>query len=384
MQRTLDIITRLIAFDTTSDRSNLALIHFVRDLLAEHGIQASVLSNAEGDKASLLATIGPAVAGGVVLSGHTDTVPVSGQNWSHDPYQATLKEGRLYGRGSVDMKGFIGLCLAMVPDFLDAPLKRPLHLAFSYDEESTCLGCLPLIDHMRDTLPDVAAVIIGEPTEGRVVSAHKGVHAWRTEVTGVPAHSSRPDLGVSATFYAARIISELERTANDLRTQASRGELFEPPYSTLHVSTIQGGNATNIIAKDARLHWELRNLPGDTPDAVRARVDDFTARLALEMQEHSPECTIQTLEDYASVPALTPEPDGKAETLAFALTGQRERCGVGFCSEAGWFQDRGFSTVVCGPGSIAQAHKADEYIDIAELERYREFLIRLTRHQCTD
>lgn len=384
MQHTLDILTRLIAFDTTSDRSNLALIHFVRDLLAEHGIQATVLPNAEGDKASLLATIGPPVAGGVVLSGHTDTVPVTGQTWSQDPYQATLKEGRLYGRGSVDMKGFIALCLAMVPQFLASPLKRPIHLAFSYDEESTCMGCLPLIDHMRETLPEVAAVIIGEPTQGRVVSAHKGVHSWRTEVTGVPAHSSRPDLGVSATFYAARIISELERTANELRTNATRGELFEPPYSTLHVSAMQGGNAPNIIAKDARLHWELRNLPSDPPDAVRARFDDFTAQLAREMQQHSADCRIQTLEDYASVPALTPEPDGKAEALAFALTGQSERCGVGFCSEAGWFQDRGFSTVVCGPGSIAQAHKADEYIEMAELERYRDFLARLMQHQCAD
>lgn len=384
MQRTLDILSRLIAFDTTSDRSNLALIHFVRDLLAEHGIQATVLLNTEGDKASLLATIGPSVAGGVVLSGHTDTVPVTGQSWAQDPYQATLHDDRLYGRGSVDMKGFIGLCLAMVPHFLASPLKRPIHLAFSYDEESTCMGCLPLIDHMRATLPEVTAVIIGEPTQGRVVSAHKGVHSWRTEVTGVPAHSSRPDLGVSATFYAARIISELERTANDLRTHASHGELFEPPYSTLHVSAIQGGNAPNIIAKDARLHWELRNLPSDTPESVRERVDGFTDQLAREMQTQSSDCLIETLEDYASVPALMLEPGGKAEALAFALTGQHEQCGVGFCSEAGWFQDRGFSTVVCGPGSIAQAHKANEFIEVAELERYREFLMRLTEHQGAD
>ncbi|MFC7369026.1 acetylornithine deacetylase [Vreelandella zhaodongensis] len=377
MEPTIELISSLIGFDTTSDRSNLPLIDFVADYLADLGIEAHLVPSEDGQKASLFATIGPMLPGGVILSGHTDTVPVSGQVWQSNPYRAVVRDGRLYGRGAVDMKGFIGVCLAMVPVFLDSQLSRPIHLALSYDEETSCRGCLPLIDRMKAVLPPVEAVIVGEPTSCSVVSAHKGVYSWRTRVTGAPAHSSNPSLGVSAISYAARLVGELDRIADTLMSSSTRNCLFDPPYSTMHVSCLTGGNAPNIVARDAELHWELRNLPEDDPLAILEEYRNFSSELAQEMRERSPQCAVVTEEDYPPIPAFKLQQNNSAETLAWRLAGQEERRAVGFCSEAGWFQERGFPTVVWGPGAVDQAHKADEYITLDELDKYRTMLFRL-------
>lgn len=377
----IDMIRRLVGFDTVSTRSNLALIEDVRTYLAGHGIASRLVPNADGTKANLFATIGPAVAGGIALSGHTDVVPVDGQAWSSDPFVVTERNGRLYGRGTADMKSFIAIALALVPMFKARGLKRPIHLCLSYDEEIGCLGAPSLLRLLGSELPKPALVIVGEPTTMHVVNAHKGVHVQATTITGRDGHSSAPHKGANAIMMMGRFIGFLHQFAETLRLEGEAGAVpgldFDPPWTTLNTGIIQGGTAVNIIARECRLTWEFRPLPGVDTGAIMARVDEFAATtLEPALRAAAPEGRITT-DILCRAPALRPEPNGMAETLALQLTGQNSAITVAFGSEAGQFQETGISAVLCGPGDIAQAHQPDEFIAIDQIAACEAFLTRL-------
>ncbi len=375
------MIERLIAFPTVSCDSNMALIDFIQEYLHEHGIEAKLVPNADATKANLYATIGPAVAGGVVLSGHTDVVPVDGQPWDTDPFVVSEKGGRLYGRGTCDMKSFIAIALALVPTMIEAMhagrLRQPIHFAFSYDEEIGCLGAPSMIERIVSEFPAVRAVIVGEPSSMKVINSHKGITAYETTVTGHEAHSSQTHRGVSAVMNAARIVAEIDAIAKRKATAADQTLAVTPPYTTIHVGLIHGGTATNIISRECRFHWDIRQIPGDDPERIADEVHAFCERELLpQMRAVAPECGIshQLLE---SVPALTPEPNGEAERIARALTGNNDTGAAAYGAEAGQFQQAGMSTVICGPGSIDQAHKPNEYIELAQVEACERALRRL-------
>ncbi|HME86631.1 MAG TPA: acetylornithine deacetylase [Roseiarcus sp.] len=370
------LLARLVAFDSVSDKSNLPVIDFVEDYLKAHGVATRRAPNASGDKAAILATIGPRVDGGVVLSGHTDVVPVDGQPWSGDPFELREKSGRLYGRGACDMKGFDACVLAMVPTFKAAALKRPVHIVLSYDEETTCLGSLDVIASFGHDEPKPGAVIVGEPTMMQVADAHKGVATFRTRVTGHEAHSALPALGANAVAAAADVVSEIGRLAREYE----KGPLdprFTPPYSTLHVGMIQGGTARNILARECVFHWEFRGLPGVTTASALAKVQAFVDKVALPRLTRYVAGPMITTEIEVDVPPLAAAPGSAAETLALRLTRSNDRIAVSFATEAGCFQRAGLPAVVCGPGSIDQAHKPDEFVDEAQLAACLAFLDNL-------
>ncbi len=361
------ILQRLVGFATVSDRSNLPLIDYVADYLGQLGVPVWRAPNAAANKAALMATIGPPVAGGVVLSGHTDVVPVEGQAWSSDPFALREADGRLYGRGACDMKGFDAVVLAMVPEFLAAGLKRPIHILLSYDEETTCLGSLDLIARFGRETPRPALAIIGEPTMMSVADAHKGVATFRTRVIGHEAHSARPTLGANAVAIAGDIVSEIGRQARALEAPELCDPRFDPPYSTLSVGTIHGGTARNILARECEFDWEFRGLPGVPAAAAAARVQAFVDEVALpRLTRFVSGPTIETTMEV-DVPALAPQPSNAAASLALRLTRSNTIGAVSFATEAGHFQAAGLPTVVCGPGSIEQAHKPDEYIALSQI-----------------
>jgi len=371
------ILERLIAFDTVSTKSNLDLVGWVADYLDGRGIATVLTQNADGTKANLYATIGPAERGGVILSGHTDVVPVAGQAWTSDPFRLEARGERLYGRGAADMKGFIALVLAMVPQALAAPLEIPLHIALSYDEEVGCLGVPALIRSLPTGAARPRLAIIGEPTGMQVANAHKGIHFLRTRLTGHEAHSSMPERGVNAIAAAAEIIVEIGRLAAECRAGAHADRRFDPPYTSFNIGRIAGGAAVNIIARDCAFDWEFRPVPGEDAAALRRRIDDFvTADLLPRMRARHPEATIET-ETAALVPPLVPDPASPAEALARELTGANEATTIAFATEAGLFQAAGIPAVICGPGSIEVAHQPDEFITRDQLAAGGAFLDRL-------
>ena len=372
---TLEMLERLIAFDTTSSKSNLALIEFVEAYLGAHGVACRRSSAAEG-KANLHATVGPDRPGGVVLSGHSDVVPVADQDWSSDPFRLTARDGRVYGRGTADMKGFIAAVLAQVPAALEAGLQRPLHIAISYDEEIGCFGARPLIDDMLASGEVPAAVIVGEPTEMRLVTGHKGICVYRTEVTGREAHSAETHRAASAIFGAGRLIGYLDDLAES-RRRGPPAEGFVPPYTTVNVGMIEGGTAHNIVPRSCRFTWQFRTVPGDDGAAILAGFERFAQDQVLPMlRETAPEASIVTT-CLADVPGLLPETDSPAEALVRLLTGANRTDQVSFAAEAGMFQQAGLPTVMCGPGSISQAHQPDEFVALTQLEACEAFLGRL-------
>lgn len=377
---TLPILEKLVSFDTVSDKSNNELIAFVADYLRQYDIEAHLVPNEDGTKSSLYATIGPNVAGGVVLSGHTDVVPVAGQPWTTDPFKVVGRDQRLFGRGTSDMKGFAAVVLACVPDMVKTDLKRPIHIALSYDEEITCLGVVPMIAEMGVTLPPVEAVIVGEPTLMDLVDAHKGAFGYTTTVTGFEAHSSQVDRGVSAVALAARLMVHLEDGMRARAAVADRSSKFDPAFTTGHVGTVTGGTACNIMARTCAFEWELRTIPQDDPAAIIRDFENFGLALLDEAHRISPHCAIDTIVDCA-IPALRPEPGGAAEALCKRLTGKNATHGVSYCTEAGQFQRAGHSTIIVGPGSIDQAHKPDEYIETSQLVACRSFLQALIASQ---
>jgi acetylornithine deacetylase len=372
------LLADLIGFDSVSSRSNRALIEHAASYLASFGIDAQVLPSEDGEKASLWATIGPPIDGGLVLSGHSDVVPVEGQSWASDPFAMDIRDGRAFGRGSADMKGFIACALAAAPVFRDAGLQRPVHIALTYDEEVGCVGAPKLLAWLARQSPTPAMALIGEPTSMEVVNAHKGILVVRTEIAGVEAHSSLSHLGVSAIELASQAIVLLKQIEREL-AEAHRDERFEPPRATISVNRIGGGTAVNILAGHARFDWDLRNIPGVEPASVLA---GFRQRLEAEVIAPVRAIHPAVSADHkvmADAPPLAPESEGAAEILAKRLLGTNATKAVSYVAEAGQYQQAGMSAVLVGPGSIEQAHKADEFIALDQLARCEDFLARLAR-----
>jgi len=374
-----EMLARLVGFDTTSRDSNLDLIAFVEDYLTAHGIKSTRIPNEAGDKANLLASVGPEVPGGVILSGHSDVVPVDGQPWTSDPFTLTEKDERLYGRGTCDMKGFLALGLALLPEMLAQPLKVPLHFAISYDEEVGCLGVLPMVRRIAREVPRPRACIVGEPTEMGLVVAHKSINSYLVRIRGREAHSSMPHLGANAIHAAALLVAKLVEMVKEREANPIAGSKFEPPWTTIHVGRIEGGTAQNILPLECSFSWEYRLHPGDDGDAIYRSFERY-ARDEVEpwLQRHAPEASI-TLETRAEAPPLNPIKDNAAEALVRRLSGLNDTQMVSYGTEAGHFQNHDIPTVVCGPGSIAQAHKPDEYVSLAQMEAGEAFLRRLIR-----
>ncbi|GJD78638.1 acetylornithine deacetylase [Methylobacterium gregans] len=379
---TLELLARLVAFDTESTQSNLALVAWVSDYLDGWGVRFVRVPNAAGDKAALFATLGPAVDGGVVLSGHTDVVPVAGQSWSADPFTLRVVDGRAYGRGAVDMKGFCALALAAVPDMLAADLTRPIHILLSYDEETTCLGVVDTIARFGRDLPRPGAVIVGEPTNLEVADAHKSVVTCLTTVHGHEAHSSKPMLGANAVMAAGDLVAALNGIADAMIARGDASGRFDPPFSTVHVGTIQGGTARNILPKVCSFNWEYRGLPDLDPTEIPALFGAAVERVTAErLNRYGDYGRIETLEEVA-VPGLAPEPGSEAERLVLRLAKRNRTVSVPYATEAGRFQAAGIPTVVCGPGSIDQAHQPDEFITLAALAEGEAFMRRLITECC--
>lgn len=373
----VDLLGKLVAFDTTSRNPNLELIRFVADHLAGHGVDAAVIPDDTGAKANLLATIGPRRDGGIVLSGHTDVVPVDGQDWHTDPFVLTRSGGRLFGRGTADMKGFCAAVLAMVPEFLSRPLAAPLHIAFSHDEEVGCLGVHGMIPHIAVPGLVPRAVIVGEPTGMKVVNAHKGIRAFRTTVTGLEAHSSATHEGVNAVMAAADLIAFLSRLAEDEKAAADPDSRFDPPYTSISVGPISGGTALNIIPRQCSFTWEYRALPGAGEDAIIDRFAEYAETgLLPRLRRVHDGASIETAA-LARVPPLAPEGDSSVETLMMALAGANRAFAVSYATEAGIFREAGIPAVVCGPGDIAQAHRPNEFVAVGQIEACIGFLRRV-------
>lgn len=385
LSRAKDALSALVGFDTVSRHSNLQLIEWVETALTAHNVWFQRISNDDGAKANLLARIGPDVAGGIALSGHTDVVPVDGQDWATDPFSLTEPgDGTLVGRGTSDMKGFIALCMAMLPEFAAAPLKRPIWFAFSYDEEVGCTGCIDMVRHLGalDTRP--AIVLVGEPTQMALVDAHKGISTFDVTVTGFEAHSSRTHEGVNAIFYGARLLTFIEDQAADLVTKgdplSGADSRFDPPYTSLHVGVLEGGTAQNIIPRKCTFTYEYRDLPGADIQSVQQKIADEATRLSAEMQAKAPDAKGLgiTIKPGHQVPPLKAGDEGGAALQTMLRIAQaNETQAVAYGTEAGHFQAEDIPTFVCGPGSIAQAHKPDEFIEIAQMEAGLAMLARL-------
>ncbi|MDX5433239.1 MAG: acetylornithine deacetylase [Halomonas sp.] len=375
-----EMLERLVGFATVSRGSNLDLIAYVEGYLDEHGIEHWRVESDDGKKANLLARIGPAVEGGVVLSGHTDVVPVDGQPWSTDPFTLVDKgDGKLYGRGTCDMKGFIACALAELPEWLKRGLDKPIYLALSYDEEVGCIGAPRMIERLMADHPRPAAVIVGEPTLMQPVVAHKGATNLRTTVTGRASHSSQIDQGVSAIHVAARLVTRIEDVMSELRAEGRVDEAFNVAHSSLHVGKIAGGTAINIMARECTFEWEIRHLPGDRVEELLGRVNDYAAELEAEMQRRAPETSIVTEALNLTVPALADDNNAQVLDLCRELLGEQPSGAVAYATEAGQFQRVGLPTVICGPGSIRQAHQPDEYIELEQLAAGTRFMQALGR-----
>lgn len=369
------ILETLVGFDTTSHKSNLALIEWVEAYLAEHGVASRRVENEEGNKANLFATCGPAVEGGVILSGHSDVVPVEGQDWSADPWRLREENARFYGRGTSDMKGFLALALAFVPSFVNG--SRPVHLAISYDEEVGCRGAPAMIERMRREVPAPRLAIIGEPSEMRIVTGHKGNAVHEVTVRGHEAHSSLVGHGVSANMVAIGLMQELAEIARGLADTTTPAEGFDPPYPTLTVGVMEGGTAANILAGHARFVFDLRCPPGFDADAILAPFRDRCVAADRELKAAFADTGVR-VERLANAPPMTP--DGSEDAVAFVrrLTGENAApARVAYATEGGQFQRAGFPALICGPGSIEQAHQPDEWIAIEEMEKGVRFMERL-------
>lgn len=373
-----EILSKLISFNTVSSNSNMALIDYVSEYLSEFGIKAQVIHDKVEKKANLLAVIGPKDVPGIMLSGHTDVVPVIGQNWDTDPFVMTEKDDKLYGRGTCDMKGFIACVLAKVPDFVNADLKEPIHLAFSYDEETGCTGVHSLVDVVNDMAVKPRACIVGEPTEMKVVNSHKGIRHILTKVYGLENHSST-DRGVNAVSYASEIVVFLDSLQEEMRGRKPYIEGFDPPYATVHVGRMAGGHVQNITPNYCEVEWDYRPIPGTDEDEIFNRYQEFIETVILPKMRKKSDKYGDVKTDYlAKVPCLFPETGSDAETLVKHLAEQNSTHVVSYGTEAGIFHQKGgVPAVVCGPGSILQAHKANEFVALSELAACDKFLDRL-------
>jgi len=376
--KSIDLIHRLVSFDTTSRESNLELVEFIRETLSGFGIESLLVPNEEGTKANLYATIGDPDTPGVMLSGHTDVVPVDGQNWDTDPFQVTQNDDKLFGRGTADMKSFIAIVLAFLPEFIARPLKTPIHLAFSYDEEIGCIGVRRLIEKLNAMPVKPAMCIVGEPTSMQVVTGHKGKRSFTAKVCGLESHSALAPRGVNAIEYAAELISYLKNIARRIAADGPYDELYEVTHSTVHTGTITGGTQLNIVPKDCRFEFEFRYLAQDDPDALEKEIRDYIKdTLEPQMQAIDP-ATGFDINCYNDMPGLEMDPGEDVVTFVKALAGRNEHAKVAFGTEGGLFNTTaGIPTVVCGPGDIAQAHKPNEFITLKQIAKGEKFMQRL-------
>jgi len=378
------MIERLIAFDTTSRNSNLELIHYVRDYLRDLGVDSHLTFDDEHRKANLYATLGPQDRGGIALSGHTDVVPVDGQEWSSNPWRVSERDGRLYGRGTSDMKTFIAVALAYAPRFLDRDLARPIHYCLSYDEEVGCRGVPRMLAFLARQPIRPVGCIVGEPTGMKVIIGHKGKLSYRCRAHGLECHSSLAPKGVNAIQAAARVIVHLEEMAARKAAEGPFDEDYDIPHTTVHCGVIQGGTALNIVPADCAFEFEFRCLPGDDAAALLAEIQDYAHReIEPAMKRIAPE-TGFTWEEVSSHPGLDTPPEAEIVTLVKALTGANATGKVAFGTEAGLFDESGIPAVVCGPGSIEQAHKPDEYITLEQVALCQRFMDRLLDRLASD
>lgn len=372
-----ELLAQLVRFDTTSRESNLALIDFVRTYLQDHGVACELVYNAHKSKANLLATLGPADVPGIVLSGHTDVVPVDGQRWSVAPFELTEKDGKLYGRGTADMKGYIACVLACVPALVKAPLRMPVHIALSYDEEVGCLGVRSLIERFHGQPVKPLLCVIGEPTELKPVLGHKGKLAVRCEVHGAACHSAYAPSGVNAIEYAARLISELVRLGEGLKAPQHLDQRFDPPFSTVQTGLINGGKALNIVPQNCSFDFEVRALPAQDPWQVAQQLQHYAEQILLPaMQAVSAQSAI-SFSELSSYPGLATSLESQAAEWVAQFCGSQEFGTVAFGTEGGLFDQAGIPTVVCGPGSMEQGHKPDEFISVEQLAACDRMLERV-------
>ncbi len=374
---TTEMLAKLVSFDTTSRNSNLALIDFVRSYLDAHGVPYRVSADPSGQKANIHAIVGPLTAGGVALSGHVDTVPVDGQAWSADPFTLREQDGRLYARGSCDMKGFVASCLAAVPDFQTSGLVRPLHLFISYDEEVGCGGAKRLIQDLADSglKPDLC--VVGEPSGMKPILAHKGKLNLLVNVKGQPGHSSEPDKGVNAIYAAAAAIGWVQQEARRFAEQGPFEDGFDPPHTTIHVGTMQGGSILNIIPEHASFAMEWRPIPGDNPYREVERLKKYVAEtLEPAMKAVNPACGF-SYEITLEMPGMALPADHRLTSVVQQLTGSNSAGKVAYGTEGGFYQNAGIPTIICGPGHIAQAHQPDEFVARSELDSCDSFIRRL-------
>ncbi|MCS0494321.1 acetylornithine deacetylase [Ancylobacter sp. MQZ15Z-1] len=373
----VELLSALIGFESVSARSNLPIVTFIADYLRTRGVESRLIPNAAGDKASLLATIGPADRPGLALSAHTDVVPVEGQDWSSPPFAATIRDGRLYGRGSTDMKGFLAVVLAAVPDFVAQASARPVHLCFSYDEEVGCAGAPDLVAATAALPVPPALCIVGEPTSLKVAHAHKGKFANRLVVTGRGGHSALPHRAANAVAAAARIACGLEAIGASLAQTLD--DAFDPPFTTVHVGSLHGGGALNLVPDRAVLEYEVRTVPGADAGVIRAQIDALVARVDAELKAQAPEAGI-AVEPISAYPGLDTPADLPAAARLARLAGSNEApVTLAFGTEAGLYFEAGIPTLVCGPGDIARAHKADEWVGLDELARAERLMRALAR-----
>ncbi len=380
LDNTIEILERLVGFDSVSGKPTHGIVGYIKDYLAAHGVKASLSFDDAGERANVFATIGPEIDGGVLLNGHTDVVPVEGQQWRTDPFTLVREGDRLHGRGSVDMKGFLACVLASVPVFSAAKLNRPVHIAFSYDEETGGYGMPVLLESMagKGFRPEI--VIVGEPTDMKIVTGHKGGFEMRTEITGHEVHSCDPGKGVSAISAAMKLIAKIDELSAQRASNPVANSPYDPPYATFNVGIIEGGAARNATAGWCNFDWEYRQMPGEDGTLTIAEIEAFAAQELLPaMKVVNASADIQIITEVA-VPGLDDRNAAAAAAFVSAVTGINSRGVVSFGTDAGYFSDAGFSTVVFGPGSISRAHQPDEYIEVDELAQGLDFLAKVATH----
>ena len=380
---TIALVERLIGFDTTSRDSNLGLIEWTRDYLKGYGIESRLTYDVGGNKANLFATVQKGAKPGIVLSGHTDVVPVDGQDWASDPFKAQVRGDRLYGRGACDMKSYLAVILAMAPRFAAAELRAPIHLALSYDEEVGCIGARGLLEDLARNNIRPAGAIIGEPTSMQPVIAHKGKRAYKCSVHGREAHSALTPQGVNAIEYAARIITYIRHMAERMQACEPRDYGFDVPFTTLQTGVISGGTAGNIVPRECIFQFEFRYLPGANPDALEREIRDYAERVILpEMRRTDPDTAI-SIETKAEIPGLNTTEEAQVTSLAQALSRNKSTSKVAYATEGGLFQQAGIPAIICGPGSIEQAHKPDEFVTLEQVALCESFMERLLEQMCS-
>ena len=381
-----EVLAKLVSFPVLGGQSNLSILKWIKTYVESHGVEAHLVPNQEGNKASLHCRIGPAVDGGVILSGHMDVVPVEGQEWSTDPFTLTDKgDENLYGRGSCDMKGFIACCLAVLPEMIQADLKKPIYFAFSYDEEIGCLAGPDLAKAIKEDYTETPKyAIIGEPSMMEPIIGQKGIYIMETYVNGSAGHSSRIKQEVSAIHEAMRLILWLEKKMDTLVEQGEKDDRFHPPHSTIHIGIVNGGIAPNVIADKAHFFWDLRTIPKDSMDGIIAEFEAYCREREKELRKIYPDFKIENIENHPSVPHLDTQIDDEVVDLIKKVSGKSNWSTVSYAAEAGQFANEGFQSAICGPGSIAQAHRANEFVAKEQLKKGVKMLVNLTEELSTE